>query len=80
MACSRRRRNAAPASFNWYSTRIDMLLTGKKIYADKAKKIGLVDKVTTKESLLNAAIEFANELIQKPIRRIDKRSLLEKDA
>ncbi len=57
---------------------LDMLLTGKKVYADKAKKIGLVDKVTTQESLLTAAIEFATALTEKPIKRTDKRSLFEK--
>jgi enoyl-CoA hydratase/carnithine racemase len=48
---------------------LDMMLTGKKIYAGKAKKIGLADKVTTKESLLNGAIEFALQLAKKPIER-----------
>src|SRR5580658_4624409 len=57
---------------------LDMLLTGKKIYADKAKKIGLVDKVTTKESLLNGAIDFAQQLIKSPIQREDKRTFIEK--
>lgn len=57
---------------------LDMMLTGKKIYAGKAKKIGLVDQVTTKESLLNAAIELANSLIQKPMHRKDPREFMEK--
>ena len=57
---------------------LDMMLTGKKIYADKAKKIGLADRVTTKESLLNAAIDFALSLAKSPIKREDKRALLEK--
>ena len=41
---------------------LDMMLTGKKIYGSKAKKIGLADKITTKEGLLNAAIDFALQL------------------
>lgn len=57
---------------------LDMMLTGKKIYAGKAKKMGLADKITTKESLLNAAIEFALQLAKSPIKREDKRELLEK--
>ena len=50
---------------------LDMLLTGKKVYALKAQKIGLVDKVTTKESLLDAAMEFALQLSKGPIQRKD---------
>ncbi len=57
---------------------LDMMLTGKKIYAAKAKKIGLADKVTTKESLLNGAIEMALQLTKQPVKRTDKRELLEK--
>jgi 3-hydroxyacyl-CoA dehydrogenase/enoyl-CoA hydratase/3-hydroxybutyryl-CoA epimerase len=57
---------------------LDMMLTGKKIYGSKAKKIGLADKITTKESLLNAAIEFALQLAKAPIKREDKREFLEK--
>ncbi|MBL7776896.1 MAG: enoyl-CoA hydratase/isomerase family protein [Chitinophagales bacterium] len=57
---------------------LDMMLTGKKIYAGKAKKMGLADKITTKESLLNAAIEFALQLAKSPIKREDKRELVEK--
>ncbi|HLP52636.1 MAG TPA: 3-hydroxyacyl-CoA dehydrogenase NAD-binding domain-containing protein [Chitinophagales bacterium] len=57
---------------------LDMMLTGKKIYAGKAKKIGLADKITTKEGLLNAAIDFALKLAKEPIKREDKREFLEK--
>ncbi len=57
---------------------LDMLLTGKKIYAHKAKSIGLADKITTKESLLNGAIEFARQMIKAPLQREDKRSFVEK--
>lgn len=57
---------------------LDMMLTGKKIYAGKAKKIGLVDKITTKESLLNAAMDFALQLAGQPIKRQDKREFMEK--
>ncbi len=57
---------------------LDMLLTGKKIYAAKALKLNLVDRLTTKESLLQGAIDFALELAQKPIHRQDKRTFMEK--
>ncbi len=57
---------------------LDMMLTGKKIYASKAPKIGLADKITSKESLLNAAIDFALQLTKQPIQRTDKRSFVEK--
>ena len=54
------------------------MLTGKKAYAFKAKKLGLVDKVTTKEALLNAAIEFALKLTAAPYKRVDNRTFVEK--
>ncbi len=57
---------------------LDMMLTGKKIYGRKAKSIGLADKITTKESLLNAAIEFALQLAKAPVKREDKRTFVEK--
>ena len=57
---------------------LDMMLTGKKIYGKKAKSIGLADKVTNKESLLNAAIDFALQLANKPLVREDKRAFVEK--
>ncbi|MDB5281272.1 MAG: fadJ [Bacteroidota bacterium] len=57
---------------------LDIMLTGKKIYAGKAKKMNLVDKVTTKEALLNAAIELAVQLTKAPIQRKDSRTFLEK--
>ncbi len=57
---------------------LDMMLTGKKIYGRKAKSIGLADKITNKESLLNAAIDFALQLAAKPLVREDKRTFVEK--
>lgn len=57
---------------------LDMMLTGKKIYGSKAKKIGLADKITTKESLLNAAMDFALQLTKGKFAREDKREFLEK--
>ncbi len=57
---------------------LDMMLTGKKIYGRKAKSIGLADKITNKESLLNAAIDFALQLANKPMVREDKRTFAEK--
>lgn len=57
---------------------LDMMLTGKKIYGKKAKSIGLADKVTSKEHLLNAAIDFALQLTKAPLQREDKRTFVEK--
>lgn len=57
---------------------LDMMLTGKKIYADKALKLGLVDKVTSNEALLNTACDMALSLTQRPIHHKDTRTFLEK--
>ncbi len=57
---------------------LDMMLTGKKIYGRKAKSIGLADKVTTKEHLLSVSIDFALQLTKAPLKREDKRTLVEK--
>ncbi len=45
---------------------LDMILTGKSVYARKAKKIGLADDVTYKETLLAAALARAKKSINKP--------------
>lgn len=45
---------------------LDMILTGKSIYAKKAKKIGLADEVTYPETLLDVAVSTANQAIGKP--------------
>jgi len=46
---------------------LDMILTGKSVYARKAKKIGLADEVTYKETLLAAALGRAKKAIDKPV-------------
>jgi 3-hydroxyacyl-CoA dehydrogenase / enoyl-CoA hydratase / 3-hydroxybutyryl-CoA epimerase len=46
---------------------LDMILTGKSIYARKAKQIGLADDVTYKETLLAAAVARARKSASKPI-------------
>ena len=48
---------------------LDMMLTGKNVFAYPALKMGLVDKVVHVSSLQNAAQKFALELIEKPIKR-----------
>ena len=45
---------------------LDMILTGKSVYAKKAKRIGLADDVTYKETLLTAAIARAKKSVNKP--------------
>lgn len=57
---------------------LDMMLTGKNIYAYPAKKMGLVDVVTNKGKLHSVACQVALKLLQKPIVRKRKRKLLDK--
>lgn len=57
---------------------LDMMLTGKNVFAYPAKKMGLVDRLATKEALLDAAIALANEIAKRPLKREDKRSGMEK--
>jgi len=45
---------------------LDMILTGKSVYAKKAEKIGLADEVTYKELVLNQAIALVKKSIGKP--------------
>ncbi len=48
---------------------LDMMLTGKNVFAYPALKMGLVDKVVHVSSLQNAAQKMALELVEKPIKR-----------
>lgn len=57
---------------------LDMMLTGKNIFAGKAKRIGLVDKVVHESVLQKAAVKFALELTKKKLKREDKRSFKDK--
>lgn len=45
---------------------LDMILTGKSVYARKARKIGLADEVTYKEILVQRALVMAKAAIGKP--------------
>lgn len=45
---------------------LDMILTGKSVYARKAKKIGLADEVTYKEILVQRALVMAKKAIGQP--------------
>lgn len=45
---------------------LEMILPGKSIYAKKAKKFGLADEVTYKETLLDVALKVANQASGKP--------------
>ncbi|MEZ4886388.1 MAG: 3-hydroxyacyl-CoA dehydrogenase NAD-binding domain-containing protein [Chitinophagales bacterium] len=56
---------------------LDMMLTGKNIYASKAKKIGLVDELVHPHKLHKAACEFALKLVGKKIKRKLKGGLAE---
>lgn len=55
---------------------LDMMLTGKNIYAPKAKKIGLVDELVHPNKLHLAATELALKLVGKNIKRKSKGGLM----
>jgi len=57
---------------------LDMMLTGKNVYATKAFRMGLVDRLSNPDVLHKAACEFALELTKKKFDRKDKRKLFEK--
>ena len=57
---------------------LDMMLTGKNVYAGKAKKLGLVDRLVNKHALLRAAKAQALSMVGKEIERADKRPLSQK--
>lgn len=58
---------------------LSYMLTGGNIYARKAKSIGLVDELTHKDALEEAAIKAVHKLSEPgPFIRKDKRSLVEK--
>ena len=57
---------------------LDMMLTGKNIFARKAKKIGLVDDVVHETALINVAEKMALNLTKKKIKREDKRAFKDK--
>jgi 3-hydroxyacyl-CoA dehydrogenase/enoyl-CoA hydratase/3-hydroxybutyryl-CoA epimerase len=48
---------------------LDMMLTGKNVFANPALKLGLVDKVVHVTALQKAAQKLALELVEKPIIR-----------
>lgn len=55
---------------------LDMMLTGKNVYAYPAKKMGLVDRLSSRPALLDAALCLARELVDRPLRRPDTRPWL----
>lgn len=59
-------------------TAMDMMLTGKDVRPEKAKKIGLVDEVVAPQSVESRAIEAALELSKKTLKsKKKKKSLLQ---
>lgn len=42
---------------------LDMMLTGKNIYAFQAKKLGLVDEITDKNKLHSAAVQLCQKMV-----------------
>lgn len=57
---------------------LDMMLTGKNIFAYRAKKWGLVDELTDEGKLHQAAVMLAKKLLKKPIERKPRLSFTEK--
>ncbi len=54
---------------------LDMMLTGKNIYAYQAKKMGLVDELTDRHKLHQAATMMVRRMLKKPLERKSKKSL-----
>ena len=48
------------------SNSLDMILAGKSIYPKKAKKIGLADEVTYKETVMQVALDMARKIVGRP--------------
>lgn len=57
---------------------LDMMLTGKNIYAHQALKMGLVDRLVPQPKLLEAAIKFALEISEGKFERKSKLTTLER--
>ena len=57
---------------------LDMMLTGKNIFASKAKKIGLVDELVHPSKLKIAAQKLALSLVNKPLKRKRKITIVTK--
>ncbi len=57
---------------------LPFLLTGKNIYPYKAKKLGLVDHLIHPHGLAKAAEGFALDMAKRPMRRRDKRGMMER--
>ncbi len=57
---------------------LDMMLTGKNIFAKPAKKMGLVDRLVFKDGLHKGAVVMVKEMLKKPLVRKRKTSLKDK--
>lgn len=59
----------------------DLLLSGRRVDAEEALKIGLIDRLVLEETLLNSALTFAREMAENsPAAMVATRALLAKDA
>jgi 3-hydroxyacyl-CoA dehydrogenase / enoyl-CoA hydratase / 3-hydroxybutyryl-CoA epimerase len=52
---------------------LDMMLTGKNIFALQAKKIGLVDEVTDKNKLHSAAVQLCQKMVEGKWKRAERK-------
>ena len=57
---------------------LDMMLTGRNIYPYQAKKMGLVDELTNRNKLHQAAMMLARRLLDKPLERKKTLTLVER--
>ena len=57
---------------------LDMMLTGRNIYAYQAKKMGLVDVLTDEHKLHSVAVQVAKKIIKEPIKRKKPLSFVDK--
>ena len=57
---------------------LDIMLTGKNVFAKKAYKIGLVDEVVDQSKLLEAAKKLVEKISTKKFKRKDKRTSVQK--
>ena len=58
------------------SAALDMMLTGKNIFAKKALRMGLVDEVVNQSKLLIAACSMVKKLKDNPLKRKRKQTLM----
>ena len=54
----------------------ELIMTGRNVFADEALTLGLINKVVSKDNLLDAAMEIAKTIASKPVYCIEAAKLL----